>query len=158
MKRERQKKSFKKKIYNTENWHYNSQIKEYTCPAGNPVPYKKTVVKKNDSGYEQTLEMYQCENCEGCPLRSECTKSVYGRMVQRNENWLSHKQKVKNILWQEKYNELMKRRAVECETIFGQIKGNLGFRRFHLRGKEKVSTEWGLLMIGQDIKELARRK
>lgn len=153
-----QKKSFKKKIFNTENWNYNSEMKEYTCPAGNPVPYKKTIIKKNESGYKQTVERYECENCEGCPFRTECTKSAYGRIVQRNENWLSHKQKVKNILSQEKYHELMKRRSVECETIFGQTKGNLGFRRFQLRGKEKVSTEWGLLMIGHDIKELARSK
>ncbi|MBR4791048.1 MAG: transposase, partial [Treponema sp.] len=38
----------------------------------------------------------------------------------------------------------------------GQIKGNQKFRRFHLRGKQKVGTEWGLLMIGYDLKQLAR--
>ena len=30
------------------------------------------------------------------------------------------------------------------------------FRRFNLRGMEKVGTEWGLLMIGYDLKQLAR--
>ena len=45
-----------------------------------------------------------------------------GRMVQRNENWLSHKKKVNEILYTEKYHELMKQRSVECETIFGQTK------------------------------------
>lgn len=45
-----------------------------------------------------------------------------GRMVQRNENWLSHKKKVNEILHTEKYHELMKQRSVECETIFGQTK------------------------------------
>ena len=50
----------------------------------------------------------------------------------------------------------MKKRSTECETVFGQTKGNLKFRRFHLRGKEKVGTEWGLLMLGYDFKQLAR--
>ena len=50
----------------------------------------------------------------------------------------------------------MKKRSTECETVFGQVKGNLKFRRFHLRGKEKVEIEWGLLMIGYDIKQLVR--
>lgn len=36
------KRSFKKKIFNFENWNYDSQQKKYTYPAGNPVPYKKT--------------------------------------------------------------------------------------------------------------------
>ena len=48
----------------------------------------------------------------------------------------------------------MKKRYTEYETVFGQTKGNLGFRRFHLRGKEKVGTEWGLLMLGYDFKQL----
>lgn len=51
----------------------------------------------------------------------------------------------------------MKQRSVECETIFGQTKGNLNFRIFKLRGNEKVSVEWGLLMIGQNVKELKRQ-
>lgn len=35
------KRSFKKKTFNFENWNYDSEQKKYTCPAGNPVPYKK---------------------------------------------------------------------------------------------------------------------
>ena len=53
---------------------------------------KKT---KSNSEYKQALEVYQCENCEGCPFRELCTKSEYRRMVQRNENWISQKIKVK---------------------------------------------------------------
>ena len=44
------------------------RMKEDHCPCGNPVPYRKSVTKKNKSGYLQTYEVYQCENCEGCPL------------------------------------------------------------------------------------------
>ncbi|MDY5885465.1 MAG: IS1182 family transposase, partial [Treponema sp.] len=150
------KRSFKKKTFNTENWKYDAEQKEYTCPCGNPVPYKKTVTKKNKSGYLQTYEVYQCENCEGCPFRQLCTKSEYGRVIQRNEHWLEQKAKVKELLSSEEYKALMKKRSTECETVFGQTKGNLGFRRFHLRGKEKVGTEWGLLMLGYDFKQLIR--
>ena len=104
----------------------------------------------------QTYEVYGCDNCEGCPFRALCTKSEYGRMVQRNEHWLEQKAKVKELLSTDEYKRLMKKRSTECETVFGQIKGNLHFRRFYLRGNEKVATEWGLLMIGYDFKQLAR--
>ena len=50
----------------------------------------------------------------------------------------------------------MKKRSTECETVFGQTKGNLGFWRFHLWEKEKVGAEWGLLMLGYDFKQLIR--
>lgn len=150
------KRNFKKKIFNFENWNCDSQQKKYTCPAGNPVPYKKTVTKKNASGYPQTYEIYRCENCEGCPFRELCTKSEYGRMVQRNGHWLEQKSKVKELLATDTYKKLMRERSTECETVFGQVKGNQKFRRFHLRGTEKVATEWGLLMLGYDFKQIVR--
>ena len=71
-------------------------------------------------------------------------------MVQRNENWISRKMKVKELLEQEEYKEWMKKRSTECETVFGQVKGNLKFRHFHLRGKEKLELNgdyWWLVMI-----------
>ena len=81
---------------------------------------------------------------------------LFGRMIQRNENWILQKTKVKKLLANDEYKVLMKKRSTECETVFGQTKGNLKFRRFHLRGKEKVGIEWGLLMLGYDFKQLAR--
>jgi hypothetical protein len=50
----------------------------------------------------------------------------------------------------------MKQRPVEVETVFGQLKGNQGYRRFLLRGTAKVSTEWGLLALGYNLKRLYR--
>jgi transposase len=74
----------------------------------------------------------------------------------RNGHWLEQKAKVKELLSSEEYKTLMKKRSTECETVFGQTKGNLKFRRFHLRGKEKVGIEWGLLMLGYDFRQLIR--
>ena len=150
------KRSFKKKIYNAENWQYDKEQQQYTCPNGNPVPYVKTILKKNASGYEQEIKIFQCENCEGCPCRDLCTKSYKGRMVQRNENWLAQKTEVKELLETKEYKALMRRRSVECETVFGQIKSNQHFRRFLLRGNEKIGTEWGILMVGYNLKQIAR--
>lgn len=150
------KRSFKKQTFNAENWEYDPEQMRYTCPWEKPVSYKNTVTKKNASGYEQTYNVYQCDDCEGCPFRQSCAKSEYGKIVQRNENWISQKTKVKQLFTTEEYKTLMKKRSTECETVFGQIKANQHFRRFHLRGKEKVGTEWGLLMIGYDFKQLIK--
>lgn len=49
-------------------------------------------------------------------------------------------------------------RPIEPETVFGQIKQNMGFRRFYLRGTEKVSTEWGLLSMAHNIRKIAEHK
>ncbi|MDP2859350.1 MAG: transposase, partial [Bacillota bacterium] len=39
--------------------------------------------------------------------------------------------------------ELSARRRIDTESVFGRLKANWSFRRFLLRGLEKVSTEWG---------------
>ena len=153
-----QRRSFKKKTYNALNWEYDEKQKQYTCPNGNPVPYLKTTVKKNGSGYKQEIMLFQCENCEGCPTRELCTKSYKGRVVQRNETWLVQKQEVIDLLKSDEYKALMRRRSVECETVFGQIKSNQNFRRFHLKGNAGVSTEWGILMLGYNLKQIVRLK
>jgi len=51
--------------------------------------------------------------------------------------------------------EKRSQRPVEVESVFGDIKGNYGVRRFLLRGLEKVKTEWGLYAIGHNMRELA---
>ena len=46
------------------------------------------------------------------------------------------------------------KRAEYSEGIFGQIKWNMGFKRFLLRGLEKVDLEWGLLCFALNIKRM----
>jgi hypothetical protein len=44
---------------------------------------------------------------------------------------------------------------VAVESVFGRLKQNWGFRRFLLRGREKVEVEWGLLCIAQNMAKMA---
>jgi len=47
------------------------------------------------------------------------------------------------------------RRSTEVETVFGDIKHNRRFRRFMLRGLQKVKTEWGLVCLAHNMQKLA---
>ena len=51
--------------------------------------------------------------------------------------------------------ELRSLRPIEAEAVFGGVKHNWGFRRFLLRGLEKVKTEWGILCIAHNIAKVA---
>jgi hypothetical protein len=64
------------------------------------------------------------------------------------------RKKAQELLTSEKGRQLRKRRAVEVETVFGEIKSNHGFKRFNLRSTRKVAVEWGLLVIGYNIQRL----
>jgi transposase len=49
-----------------------------------------------------------------------------------------------------------RRRKVIVEPVFGQIKEAMGFRRFSLRGRDKVSAEWYLVCAVHDLGKLFR--
>lgn len=51
--------------------------------------------------------------------------------------------------------EYARRKAI-VEPVFGQIKEALGFRRFSLRGKAKVTGEWHLVCAVHDLAKLFR--
>ena len=63
----------------------------------------------------------------------------------------------KNLL-SEKGIEMRGKRAEYSERVFGQIKWNMGFKRFLLRGLKKVSIEWGLLCIAVDIMKMHKKE
>lgn len=50
--------------------------------------------------------------------------------------------------------EMMKRRREDVEPVFGDIKRNMGFRRFNLRGKRKCEVELGLISLAHNFKKI----
>jgi hypothetical protein len=149
-------KKWKEDIFRIDNWEYNKKEKYYTCPNGKKLTYRGNKKQKTASGFSICIEKYECESCKYCRLKKQCTKAKGNRCIDRNENLLRLKRKVRRILKDEHYAELRKRRSVEVETVFGQIKGNQGYRRFLLRGMPKVSIEWGLLALGYNLKQIYR--
>ncbi|MCL2269986.1 MAG: IS1182 family transposase [Treponema sp.] len=147
---------WKSDAFRTEHWEYNAKEKYYVCPNGRKLTFRETKKEKNASGYAVTIQRYECESCKYCRMKKQCTKAQGNRVVERNERLLRLRKKARRILSDEHYTELRKRRSVEVETVFGQIKGNQGYRRFLLRGTAKVSAEWGLLSLGYNLKQIYR--
>ena len=73
-------------------------------------------------GVNEKNEMYQNEHCEGCPFKSQCTKSKTGRTIQRCRELESYKKEVKENLSTEQGKTYMTQRSIWSEGIFGQIK------------------------------------
>ena len=85
------------------------------------------------------------------------TSKELSELVEKNEIIAAgipgHKE-VTNLL-SDQGRKLSIQRNVDVESVFGQLKHNWGFRRFLLKGKEKVRTEWGILCIAHNIAKLA---
>jgi len=48
-----------------------------------------------------------------------------------------------------------KKRPTEAEPVFGNIKQNKKFKRFLLRGIEKVKIEFGIVAIAHNLKKFS---
>ena len=68
----------------------------------------------------------------------------------------SERRRMRAKLATEKGRAIYARRKATVEPVFGQIKGARGFRRFLLRGIEKVQGEWALVCTGHNLLKLWR--
>ena len=105
-----------------------------------------------------TTRIYKCEGCPECPLRGKCFRSKDPeavRILRVNPTLDAFRARASEMLRTERGSTLRKRRSVDVETIFGDIKRNWGFRRFLLRGLEKVDHEMRMVAMGHNIRKVA---
>ncbi|MEJ0080232.1 MAG: transposase [Puia sp.] len=75
-----------KKPYSTDKLSYDKEKDIYLCPTGDPMKNMGSYKRKTNNGFEQTFTKYQAENCEGCPLKSECHQQKVNRIIEVNHN------------------------------------------------------------------------
>ncbi|HNR65648.1 MAG TPA: IS1182 family transposase [Atribacterota bacterium] len=150
-----QKKKFKEDRFRVENLYYDSNLDEYICPGLRRLTFIKECKKKTENGYNTTRRIYECKSCAGCSLKACCTKAAGNRKIQISFKLNEYKAKARSNLLSEIGVKLRGKRAIEPETVFGRLKWNWSFKRFLLRGLEKVKIEWGLLSIAHNIVKLA---
>ncbi len=115
--------------------------------------------KFSDNGYESLIRVYESEGCSGCPYRDRCVKSDKpdaDRKLYVNRRLNELRNIAKANLNSKKGLLMRSKRPVEVESVFGDIKGNFGVRRFMLRGLEKVKIEWGLYSIAHNMRKLTK--
>ena len=138
-----------------EQMPYDETQDAFTCPNGQQLSYKTSRRRRSDNGYESERRVYQCDDCSPCPLKEKCTKAEGNRQIQVSFRLRKMRAQAKDLLLSEPGSALRKQRSIDVETVFGRIKQDWGFRRFLLRGLEKVKAEWGLLCIAHNLAKLA---
>ena len=141
--------------YLAENMPYEQETDSFICRNNRKlklIGFRKYVT---EAGYKTQRGLYRCEDCSNCLYASECKKSQGPRCIQVSHRLNELKRKANENLCSEQGLKLRSQRVVEVEQVFGRIKGCWSFRRFLLRGTEKVKIEWGLLSIAHNITKMA---
>lgn len=153
---------YKNDISRLENMEYNDSGDYYTCKNNRKLIANKTVKKNTKTGYESEKTIYICEDCGNCAYKSKCIKG--------NNCKTSLEERVKKLETSKLFNQYRKEalarivseegcklrvnRSIQVEGSFGEIKQDMGFRRFLCKGKGNVFAESALLAMAHNINKL----
>ena len=153
-----QKKSFAQDLAQPDNWEYDAVADEYRCGGGRALAFERERADVSELGYESAVRIYGCPDCSGCALAAKCLKpGQENRRIYVNPHRDELRKRAAERLTSDEGVVLRRRRSTDVETVFGDVKRNWGFRRFTLRGIGKVAHEWRLLMMGHNIRKLAKK-
>lgn len=150
-----QTRKYQQERFRAEHFPYDPEKNEFLCPGDQALTFRDTKAYTTDNGYTGAYDIYECIDCSQCALKPDCTRAKGNRRIQVNWNLRRLRTQARGNLLSEEGKQLRSRRGVEVESVFGHIKHNMRFRRFMLRGLEKVTTEWGLLCLAHNMKKLA---
>jgi len=138
-----------------ENLEYDKKRDVVYCPIGEPMKRIGVTTRITASGFKQTITKYKAKRCKGCPVRDVCHSQVGNRTVDINHRLKKLKQQANTRLKSVKGVAYRKKRPADIEPVFANIKHNKNFKRFMLKGINKVEIETGLLAIAHNLAKIA---
>jgi transposase len=137
--------------FHKKHFVYNQEKDVYLCPNHRELTFSYRYIDERG----RNLSRYTCHQCQGCKYLSRCTKSTKGRTIKVFDNVnliYAMRQKLNTADGKRIYSK----RKIIPEPVFGNIKHNLRFREFLLRGLKKVKAEFTLIAIVHNILKIAR--
>jgi transposase len=138
--------------FSADDFRYEESGDCFICPAGQRLKYRWSRMR---GGIERRIYFSSRSKCKACNYKLGCTKGEY-RALEISEVW-KYEQAMKEKLSSAKGANLYGRRQVMVEPVFGNMKFNLGFGRFLLRGLKKVKGEFMLMCIAHNLKKIAAK-
>jgi hypothetical protein len=147
---ERSSKGAKGKAYHTSKFTYDPERDCCICPHGMILTFQKARPKRS---HQNAVRIYRCRNHKDCPYCSDCTKDPRGRVVEISEH---HQALVSQRVKRQSpiVRELLRRRKVTIEPVFGWIKRGLGFARWDFVGLDKVRVQWSMICATINLRKL----
>jgi len=141
--------------FHAENFDYDPQTDRFICPADKRLHFQYASSYTTINGYVSDRRNYERFDCADCSLKSQSTNAKGNCKIRLSFDLLEYHRQARANLNNDEGKQLRAARSTEVETFFGHVKHDMGFRRFHVRGLEKVKTEWGLVSIAHNLRKLA---
>ena len=140
------------KQYPRSMFEYDETKNHYRCPAGRLLPYSHTEKRR-----DRSKGVYRCVSCEGCSHQKQCLGEEKRKTSQRTlrRDTMEHLAEAMSDKSQTGLGRgRLAVRKQTVEPIIGNLKANLGFRRFSLSGLSAVRGEFALMCIAHNLNRL----
>jgi transposase len=130
---------------------YDAAANCYRCPEGNELHPSQ---QREHGG--QFVWVYRAQrDCTGCPRTTECLRQAKAKRrtvkVGPSHDVLeADRQRFNDPAHRERYRH----RGEAVETVFGFVRGVLGYTRWLLRGAERVACEGKLIKTGYQLRKV----
>lgn len=140
-------------IFNQSDFHWDPERKTYQCPNGTTLSFSEKKSRQRADGSIIPFELFRApaEACQTCPLASRCTTSTKGRSLRRDPNQDSI-DNLKERMETPEAKLLYSLRGQTVERIYGDFKEHRGARRFRGRGIGRARVQYGLTVLGHNIR------
>lgn len=140
-----------KNKYHKDNFKHIEEENSYTCPEGKKLIFFKKRISE-EGKVKRRQHIYKGIGCKDCLCKKECTKGKFRTLTCDIREPLREqmRQRLQTPQGKDKYGT----RLHLAEAPFGDIKFNLGYKHFLLRGLEKVAAEFKLICIAKNIKRI----
>lgn len=153
---------YKNDIGKIENMEYDVKKDIYTCKNGKKLGVDHIRHSKSKTGYVSEKTIYKCEDCNGCPYKSECIKGnncktpleERTKTLQVAKTFLKHRKEDLDRILSEEGILFRINRSIQAEGSFGDLKQDMQFRRYLSKGNANVLAESTLLAMARNINKL----
>ena len=153
---------YKNDIGKIENMEYDVKKDIYTCRNGKNLRVDHIRHSKSKTGYVSEKTIYKCEDCNGCPYKSECIKGnncktpleERTKTLQVAKTFLKHRKEDLDRILSEEGILFRTNRSIQAEGSFGDLKQDMQFRRYLSKGNANVLAESTLLAMARNINKL----
>jgi transposase len=137
--------------FSKAHFRYDAHDNVYLCPRGEKLIQIGS--NRSRASAEQPDAIYRCHH-RTCPVRQHCSTDPRGRKIRRPLGEEARERQAQKQQHPPAMLQMSLRKEI-VEHLFGILKIIDGFRRFTVRGLEKVNAQWALVCLAANLRKLA---
>ena len=153
---------YKNDIGNVENMKYDADTDVYICRNDKKLAVDGIRRMKTRTGYTSEKTIYKCEDCTGCPYKTDCIRGnncktpleARTKVLQVGKRFLKYRQADLERILSKEGILFRTNRSIQAEGSFGDLKQDMQFRRYLSKGTSNVLAESILLAMARNINKL----